>query len=266
VTVRRATATPVPRDGHDGSEGVHDGSPLAVAEAIVRVPHPEPKGEAMRLELGSRVDCSDGTFGDLTDVVIDPTTRRVVDLVVEPRHEPWLARLVPIQLAYGGDAGRIALRATVGEVRRLPPVHEVSYLRLDGFLVDDPDWEIGTQDVFALPYYPKYDLEPQPEDYVLSYDRIPKHDVEIRRASAVYSSDRHHLGHVEGFVVDDADGITHLVLERGHLWERRDVTIPIGAVATVETDVVTLALTMDEVGALPEIPVRRWPTATQPDR
>jgi hypothetical protein len=27
----------------------------------------------MRLEIGSRVDCTDGRFGELADVVIDPT-------------------------------------------------------------------------------------------------------------------------------------------------------------------------------------------------
>jgi hypothetical protein len=41
--------------------------------------------------------------------------------------------------------------------------------------------------------------------------------VEIRRASEVFSSDDHRLGHVAGFVGGPDDRITHLVLERGHL-------------------------------------------------
>ena len=53
--------------------------------------------------------------------------------------------------------------------------------------------------------------------------------------------------------------ITHLVLDRGHRWGLRDVTIPIGAVAKVETDDVTLSLTRDQLGALPEMAVPRWP-------
>jgi hypothetical protein len=67
---------------------------------------------------------------------------------------------------------------------------------------------------------------------------------------------------VDGFLVDRDEHITHLVLERGHLWGRRDVTIPIGAVAKVETDDVTLSLTKDWVGSLPEVAVRRWPTSS----
>jgi hypothetical protein len=49
------------------------------------------------------------------------------------------------------------------------------------------------------------------------------------------------------------------VLERGHLWGRREVTIPIGAVARVETDAIDLSLTADEVSALPEVRVQRSP-------
>jgi hypothetical protein len=101
-------------------------------------------------------------------------------------------------------------------------------------------------------------MEPPPTDYAVTYDRIPKGEVEIRRASAVTSSDGHHLGHVDGFVVDGDEHITPLVLEHGHLWGREEVTIPIGFVARVETDAVTLSLTKDEVGQL--TPVHRWPT------
>ena len=59
-------------------------------------------------------------LGELADVVIDPTTKRVTHLVVQPHHEHGQARLVPIELAEGGDEGQpeISLRCTVEEVRR----------------------------------------------------------------------------------------------------------------------------------------------------
>jgi uncharacterized protein YrrD len=91
----------------------------------------------------------------------------------------------------------------------------------------------------------------------MAYDRVPKGEVEIRRASAVASVDGHDLGQVDGFVVDAEGQITHVVLERGHLWGRREVTIPIGAVATVATDAVTLSLSKEEVGSLPSVRVHR---------
>lgn len=248
----------------DGSAHAARGSLPTVPSATLTL-FPKQKEAEVRLELESRVDCADETFGKLVDVVIDPTTRRVTHLVVEPDHNHWLARLVPAELAEGKDdgSGAVALRATVEDVRRLPPVHEVSYLRLDGFPVDDPDWDVGIEEVLALPYYPAYDLEPAPIDYTITYDRIPKREVEIRRASAVASAEGHRLGHVDGFLVDREELITHVVLEQGHPWERREVAIPIGAVARVETDAVTLRLSKDEVAALPPVAIRRWPRPGQ---
>ena len=213
----------------------------------------------MRLELGSRVDCRDASFGKLTDVVIDPLSRRVSHLVVEHDRDPWQAHLVPVQLVDRADSasGDLALRATVEEVRRLPPVHEVAYLRLDGFQADDPDWDVGIEEVLTFPH-PFYDLEPTPIDYAARYDRVPKGEVEIRRASDVRSADGHLLGTVDGFVVDESQLITHVVLtQEQHPWERREVAIPIGAVAQVETDAVTVSLTKDDVRALPAVAVRR---------
>jgi sporulation protein YlmC with PRC-barrel domain len=214
------------------------------------------------------VDCNDGTFGELSDVVIDPTTKRVTHLVVTAQGEPSVERLVPVELVDAGDAaGRaLMLRATTEEVHDLPPVQEVAYLQLGDFPLDDPDWDVGIQEVYALPYYPAYDLQPEPLDFPVMYDRVPKNEVEIRRASGVYSAEGNHLGHVDGFLVDRDGHITHLVLERGHVLGRRDVTIPIGAVAKVETDDVTLSLTKDQVGSLPEVRVERWTTPRRPGR
>jgi len=205
------------------------------------------------LELGSPVHCTDGPFGEIADVVVDPTKRRLTHLVVEPHNDHGSARLVPIELAstQEGPPPAVALRCTVEEARRLEPVTEFAYLRLGEAPKEDPGWDIGIESVLAQPYYGygPYGYETgliEPDPHVsTTYDRIPKGEVEIRRASEVTSADGH--------------AITHFVLERGHLWGKREVTIPMGAVARVDTDAFTLTLTKDEVGELPSVPVHRWP-------
>jgi hypothetical protein len=133
--------------------------------------------------------------------------------------------------------------------------------------VEDPDWQVGIESSLALPYFESmtpggFGTGVPPlayDDHVPEvYDRVPKDKIEIRRSSPVYSSDDHHLGHVDGFVVDDQDGITHLVLEHGHLWGKREVAIPIGAAAKIENDQLTLSLSKDEVEKLKSVPLRRW--------
>jgi sporulation protein YlmC with PRC-barrel domain len=219
----------------------------------------------MRLELGTSIRCTDGELGELADLVIDPTTKRVTHLVVRPEHPSGPTRLVPVARARPGEEKEekeISLDCTVEDALKCESVQEVAYLRLGEFPVEDPDWDVGVEDVLAMPYYGNSDFgsyaAPYEENLSVSYDRVPKGKVEIRRASAVTSADGEHVGHVDGFVVDREDQITHVVLERGHLWRKRDVTIPIGAVTKVETDKVVLDLTKDDVGELPSVPVHRW--------
>jgi sporulation protein YlmC with PRC-barrel domain len=222
----------------------------------------------MRLEIGSPVNCTDGPFGELADIVIDPTKRRVTHLVVEPEGDHGKAKLVPIELVDAdGESPAIGVHCSVAEAGQLPPVEEYAYLRLGDSPELEPGWEIGVESVLAEPYYAYgggagIGYETLPGDYdphvSMTYDRIPKGEVEIRRASEVTSSDGHGLGKVDGFLVDEDDAITHFVLERGHLWGKREVTVPISAVASVHTDAVSLTLTKDEVGDLPSVPVHRW--------
>jgi sporulation protein YlmC with PRC-barrel domain len=218
----------------------------------------------MRLEIGDRVRCTDGGYGELADIVIDPLEKRLTHLVVKPEQGEGAARLVPIQLVKSRDDEQreIELECTLDEAQGFESVREAAYLRLGESPVEDPDWDVGIQDVLAMPYYTGLVgadpfLGELPAHITMYYDRVPKGKVEVRRASAVISADGHALGEVDGFVVDADEHITHFVLERGHLWGRKEVTIPIGAVARVESDAVHVALSKDEVGALPAVRVGR---------
>ena len=220
----------------------------------------------MRLEIGDRVRCSDGVYGELADIVIDPLEKRVTHLVVQPEYGVGRGRLVPIQLAKARDDEQrgIELECGLDQVQGFESVHETAYLRLGESPAEDPDWDVGVMDVLALPYYAGVGysgLETYAGDIdspvAVGYDRVPKGEVEVRRASAVISADGHSLGEVDGFVVDADEHITHFVLEQGHLWGRKEVTIPIGAVAKLDSDTVHVALSKDEVGALPAVRVGR---------
>ena len=184
-------------------------------------------------------------------------------LVVQPEQGEGEARLVPIQQAKGRDDEQreIELECTLDEAQGFESVQERAYLRLGEIPAEDPDWDVGVQDVLAMPYYPGLDVAAYPggldSHVTMYYNRVPKGEVEVRRASAVISADGHSLGEVDGFVVDADEHITHFVLERGHLWGRKEVTIPIGAVARIESDAVHVALSKDEVGALPAVRVGR---------
>lgn len=217
----------------------------------------------MRLDLGSRVRCTDEVFGELADVVVDPTTGRVTHLVVSRSRHGDDPRIVPIARASpDAEAGEVLLDATVDEIQSLESPRMSSYVRLGQPASNDPDWEVGIEDAYALPYLLPGDgfssaIEDPDPHMIVGYDRIPKGEVEIRRASAVTSADGHHVGHVDGLLVADDTHISHVVLQHGHLWGRREVGIPISDVDRVENDEVVLRLTREEVGALPAVRVHR---------
>jgi len=63
---------------------------------------------------------------------------------------------------------------------------------------------------------------------------------------------------VDEFLVDPKnDIITHLVLREGHLWGKKDVTIPVSEVDRIADDAVYLKLGKEVIATLPTVPVRR---------
>src|SRR5213592_1113225 len=135
----------------------------------------------MRLELGKPVRCTDGMVVELADIVIDTIEKRVTHLVVR-RHDgdDGLSHLVPVELAGGADEAshEISLRCTIEDVHGLPNVQEFAYLRLGEAPASDPKWDIGVQDVLALPYYTGTGfgepIGPIDQNVGVTYDRVPK--------------------------------------------------------------------------------------------
>jgi hypothetical protein len=220
----------------------------------------------MRIDLDMRVSCADGAVCELAAVVIDPLARRLTHLVVAPPDASESPRLVPIEAASARDGSQgISLERTIAEISQSESIRESAYVRSSELPAGGPNWDVGIQEIYSISEYDSLGPEIMGSGMAMEYDqhvgvtyhRVPKGDVEIRRASDVTSSDGHHLGHVVGFVTDDNGKITTLVLEHGHLWGKRTVGIPGPAIERFETDELVLNLTSDEVGALKPLPAHR---------
>jgi sporulation protein YlmC with PRC-barrel domain len=210
----------------------------------------------MELRLEEHVRTTDGMPGTLADVVIDPVKKAVTHVVVRAGDPDPAARLVPLQLVRGGDASGepISLGCTAEELGRLESVQGYAYLPVDERPTSDAQWDVGVEDVVMMPSYQGADLGVYTADIDpnvgVTYDRVPKGEVEIRRSSVVESSDGHELGTVHSVAVDSG-AITHVATEHGHLWWKRLVSVPIESVETLETNAIELGLTKDEFAKLP---------------
>jgi hypothetical protein len=207
----------------------------------------------MNLALGSTVRCSDGAARELADIVVDAPARRVTHLVVQPKRKHEEARLVSLELAGEDDEGGVSLFCTAETLDGLELVREYSYLPAGQQPEENAKWDVGVEDVLVVPSVEPLDMaEPELDPNVnLMYDRVPKGEVELRKTSSVYSADEHRVGSVNGVVVGKDGVITLLTLQRGHLWWRREVSVPVDAIASLENDVATLAVEKDELKRFP---------------
>ena len=115
----------------------------------------------------------------------------------------------------------------------------------------------ASSQVFALPYYGLGQGNITPP---VVTDTLPEGEVGVRRGQQVHATDGG-IGRVQGLVIDrTTHHVTHILLQEGHLWGRKDVAIPIGAVKMIENGI-QLKLTKQEVQDLPEIDVDH-PTGT----
>ena len=182
--------------------------------------------------LGTTARCSDGVCGMIRRMILDPDTRTVTHLVIGPRHWSADVRLVPLALV-DATAGEISVRCTMAEFGRLAPAEEVEVVDDIGF---DPGMGIG-MGVGALPQAIIDDTVPPGETDLAPHERVHATDGEI--------------GQIEGFVVNrDDHKVTHLLLKEGHLWGRKEVAIPVSAVASMENGI-RLNITKQEVEDLP---------------
>lgn len=224
--------------------------------------------------IGSGVACRDGSCGQLRRVVVDPVAKVVTHLVVEPGPRAGRDRLVPADLVESSSGDTIRLRCSVLEFEALEDAEETRFLADPG-----GQWGYGRGQLLALPYFPlgmgaagtggagmgaagvavgtgmgtNVGMAGGPQQ--VTYDRVPAGEVEVQRGERVHATDGA-IGRVQGLVVDVRDhGVTHVLLDEGHLWGARRVAIPISAVVGVDDDGVALNLTKAEVRDLPEVDV-----------
>jgi sporulation protein YlmC with PRC-barrel domain len=218
--------------------------------------------EATEFDIGNEVACTDGVCGVLRRVVVDPVAKAITHLAVDPKHGRATGHLVPIK--YVASAGKqIQLTCTKAQFDEFDDAEESDYMpigQVEGYTQGD---------VFVLPYYSLRTagaggsnlplLGSTTHSELETQDRIPVGEVQFRRGDAVEATDGS-IGHIEGLVVDPSDHhVTHFLLQEGHLWGRKQVAIPIGAVDHVGA-IVRLSLSKDEVRDLPPVDVGH-PTA-----
>jgi sporulation protein YlmC with PRC-barrel domain len=211
--------------------------------------------------IGADARCTDGVCGEVSRVVVDPVARAVTHLVVEPKHRHGAGRLVPLDLV-DATTGEVRLRCTLAEFEKLDPAEETQFRPGSGY---PGSLGYGSEQVLSWRYYGlgmgdgtglSSSAGPGSGHVMrtVTYDSVPLGEVEVRHGEHVHATDGE-IGLVEGLVIDPRNHhVTHVLLQEGHLWGRKEVAIQIGAVTGVESGI-RLNISKQEVADLPPVDI-----------
>ena len=209
--------------------------------------------EGLQLTMGAEASCSDGVCGEVDRLIVNPETMVLTHIGVEPKHGQLAGRLVPIELVDTSTSGTNLL-CTLADFENLgaaeeehpqPPLPSLPFEKiLTGSL--DPQYE-GMHDRFgfAVPTPPK----------PLTYDLLPAGAVEVRRDSQVVAKDGA-IGQLQALVIEPGShDVTHVLLQEGHHFGRKQVAIPIRAVNWFDEEGlgIQLKISKREVQGLPDL-------------
>jgi sporulation protein YlmC with PRC-barrel domain len=212
--------------------------------------------DAAQFEIGTTVTCTDGPCGTVKRVIIDPAGLTVSHLVIGPRHRRGHGRLVPLDLvaAAGED---IRLSCTMAQFEQLDAAEELD-------LVEGPnsDYGGGFASADSVQGYSGLGVGSVSRtgtggglghrSRTVTEDVVPLGETEVGRGEPVHALDGE-IGRVAGFVVGpDGQHLTHVLLQEGHPWGRKEVAIPLSAVTRAD-DGIRLSITKEQVAALPPL-------------
>ena len=207
--------------------------------------------ESTGFTIGAEAHCSDGLAGEVSRLVINPATRTVTHLVIEPRHRREPGRLVPVDMVETEDR-EITLRCTVAEFDHLEAAEETELVEDGGYGAVEPVegfMDYGNMAVGGSIAGMGVGGGSGHHVHSVVNEVVPLGETQLRPGEHVHALDGQ-IGRVQGFLVSGDNQVTHVLLEEGHLWGRKEVAIPISAVTGVD-DGIRLSITKKQVEDLP---------------
>lgn len=202
----------------------------------------------MDIPINVDVLCAGELCGRSTCLIVNPIDARITHLVVIENDFPYIERLVPVETILDSSPNSIQLDCNKVRLSDMAPFKEADFIS---------EGQLESTLPYGRPYliwpYSIYDGMP----ILLEHEHIPAGEVVIRRGTSVKATDGQ-VGKVDEFLIDPKnDLITHLVLREGHLWGRKDVTIPVSEIDKITDDAVYLKLGKKVIAALPAVSIRR---------
>lgn len=214
------------------------------------------------IPLNVEVVCINGKCGKSSHVIIDPQDRAITHIVVHNEDfSESRERLVSLDKVIETTHRTIQLKCTIQELAAMEKFTEAHYINSDAAEYSAFD-TLSEQSFDELESYSMWPYVYSQSSNIYSIpvedECIPLGEIAVRRGADVEATDGH-IGKVDEFVIDPKNGhITHLVIREGHLWDKKELTLPLSVVDRMDEYIVYLKLDKKTVKSLPAIPVKRF--------
>lgn len=205
------------------------------------------------IPLNATVFCLDGEYGKSSHVIIEQKSQTVTHFVVKSSGLIESQKyLVSIEYVVETSSDSIKLSCTKEELSRFPPFTEMRFFNAATSKFE-PLQNFGEETIYDNSAYLLWSNTSFGSDMLsmpIESELIPAGEIAVHRGASIEATDGH-IGKVEEFIIDPEDKhITHLVLQKGHLWHKQELTLPLSAIANMEEDYIYLKLDKESVKSL----------------
>lgn len=215
----------------------------------------------MKYNYGTEIYSFGGKkVGELENVVIDPSTKEVTDLVARKGFLLTSDKVIPISLVMEADEGHIKLYDFKGSYDDLDDFIELHYVKVHNEEEEESSDEYGRKMVPLLAYMPagyaglsyanisrsSLGIEPQ------LVKNVPEGTKNISKGAHVLGMEGKHVGNVEEVIVEpESNTITHFVISKGLLFKDEKL-IPASWVSGFDDHQLKLVVNSKVIEELPE--------------
>lgn len=195
----------------------------------------------MDMHLNAHVECLDGKIGRLENIILNPKTERVTYLVVRGNDLQNTERLVPERLVKEASHDTVFLSINKKKFEGMKNFIQEEYIpsNITLYMAEQAGWDMGT-----------------PASVFVEHEAVPAGGLIVHKGAKVLATDGH-AGRVDDFLVEKKSGrITHLILLEGHLWGKKDISVPVNQIDRYEDGNIYLKIDKSGVEALPVIDMK----------
>jgi hypothetical protein len=204
------------------------------------------------LPMKAEVFCSDGPAGHFTHVVGKQGNHEVTHLVVKSYLPPFREFLVPADQIEGTTNNRINLKCTRADLNKM------ELFEYEEFIQTELPAYILSSDVPDVPATPWGTMQPVNTIVPVKYQNVPQDESTLECRTRVEATDGY-VGQVDELLINSKNmQVTHFVMLERHIFQKREITIPVSQIDRVLENVIYLKLDRKSVEELPTTPIQRW--------